>query len=409
MTRITAEFLNEPGLRLIISAFEAAGHRVLVVGGAVRNALLNEPVSDIDLATDARPDQVIDLAQSAGLRTVPTGISHGTVTVLAPNGDEWRGYEVTTFRRDIETDGRHATVAFSDNILNDARRRDFTINALYATGGGEVLDPVGGLMDIAARRLRFVGDARARITEDYLRILRFFRFHAWYGTPGGADRDALAACAELASGLARLSKERIGAEIRKLLSAPDPSDALVLMQGCGVLQAALPGASADLLPGLVQIERRHPFDAAAPNPDWVLRLAALGADDPRTALRLSNEVAAEIRDLIAARDWSLERTAYKSGKRTAGRLALLRLARGQDLPSDWTGIICRAPTSQFPLSASDLMPAITGPALGIALKAAEDHWIDGGFAATRDELRRIAQVAAQHARQAKQNGRMQKG
>ena len=255
MTRLRADFLCDPGLRRILDAFEAAGHRILLVGGAVRNALLGEPVSDIDLATDALPDQVIALAGRAGLRTVPTGIRHGTVTVLAPHDDGWRGHEVTTFRHDVETDGRHATVAFSDDLHEDAARRDFTINALYATGTGEVLDPMGGLPDLAARRLRFVGDPRARIAEDYLRILRFFRFHAWYGRPGRADAQAVAACAELAPGMSRLSRERIGAEMRKLLSAPDPGDALGLMQHCGVLQLALPGADAGLLPDLLRVER----------------------------------------------------------------------------------------------------------------------------------------------------------
>ena len=186
MTLQTVALPDDPALQQVLSALSAEGAQALVVGGAVRNALLGEPISDIDIATSARPAEPARLAKAAGLRTVPTGFDHGTITIIA----DGRGYEATTFRRDVETDGRHAVVAYSDSIEEDARRRDFTMNALYATADGRVLDPVGGLSDLAARKLRFVGDARARITEDYLRILRFFRFLAWYGRE--ADMQALA-------------------------------------------------------------------------------------------------------------------------------------------------------------------------------------------------------------------------
>ncbi|WP_374189447.1 CCA tRNA nucleotidyltransferase, partial [Paracoccus thiocyanatus] len=216
MTRLSAPFLDDPALKRVLAALAAQGAQALVVGGAVRNALLGEPASDVDISTSARPQDTVRLAQAAGLRSVPTGIEHGTVTVIA----DGRGFEVTSFRRDVETDGRRAVVAYSDRIEDDAQRRDFTMNALYATASGEVLDPVGGLPDLAARRLRFVGDPRARIAEDYLRILRFFRLLAWYGRE--ADLHALAACRELRQGLAGISRERIGHEMRKLLDAPRP-------------------------------------------------------------------------------------------------------------------------------------------------------------------------------------------
>ena len=236
--RLPKAIMGDPSLRRVLGAL--APHRALVVGGAVRNALLGEPVEDIDIATDARPGQVVDLARAAGLKPVPTGIEHGTVTVVA----DGRGFEVTTFRRDVETDGRRAVVAFSNRIEDDAARRDFTMNALYAEPSGEVLDPVGGLPDLSARRVRFVGDPDRRIIEDYLRILRFFRFHAHCGRPGAADAEALAACARHAGGLARISRERIGAEMRKLLSAEDPVEAVRLMEESGVLAQVLPGARA---------------------------------------------------------------------------------------------------------------------------------------------------------------------
>ncbi len=171
MTRLPAHVLDDAALIRVLDALQAQGDHAYLVGGAVRNALLGQPIDDIDIATDAQPDRVILLAQAAGLRAVPTGIDHGTVTLIA----DGRGFEVTTFRRDVDTDGRHAVVAFSTDLAQDAARRDFTMNALYAGCDGVVIDPMGGLPDLTARRLRFVGDPDARITEDYLRILRFFR------------------------------------------------------------------------------------------------------------------------------------------------------------------------------------------------------------------------------------------
>lgn len=386
MIRIEGEFLSSPGLQRLLSVLTDSGYQALIVGGAVRNALLDENVSDVDLSTDAVPERVAELAKGAGMKAVPTGIDHGTVTIVTPDDNRWRSFEVTTFRRDVETDGRHAVVSFSTAIEDDAQRRDFTMNALYATADGRVLDPIGGLPDLMARRLRFVGDARARITEDYLRILRFFRFHAWYGAPGTADPNAVAACAELAQGLDRISKERIGDEMRKLLSAPDPGDALRLMDETGVLQQILPGARIGLFNALLDVEDQ---------PDWVLRLATLQADDPRTALRLSNSTFENIAKLqqLAGGDDSLERVAYTYGTELARQLALYRLALGQNLSPDWAGRINHAHSQKLPIRAADLMPAMNGPALGIALRAADEHWIKTGFQASRDELLTVARTA----------------
>ena len=185
--RIEAPWLKAPGPARVMAALTRAGHRAYFVGGTVRNALMGLEPGDIDIATDALPERVMALARAAGLKPVPTGVAHGTVTVVA----DGQGIEVTTFRRDVETDGRRAVVAFSELIEHDAERRDFTMNALYATASGEVIDPLGGLPDLEARRVRFVGEPRDRIREDFLRILRFFRFHAWYGDPE-AERGAKA-------------------------------------------------------------------------------------------------------------------------------------------------------------------------------------------------------------------------
>ncbi|HMM07814.1 MAG TPA: CCA tRNA nucleotidyltransferase [Paracoccus solventivorans] len=378
-TRLPEAITGDAALRRVLAALAPA--RALIVGGAVRNALLGEPVSDIDIATDARPELVMERAAAAGLKPVPTGIDHGTVTVVA----DGRGFEVTSFRRDVATDGRRAEVAFSDRLEDDASRRDFTINALYADAEGEVIDPVGGLADLATRRLRFVGDPDQRIAEDYLRILRFFRFHAWYGRRGGADPAALAACARHAAGLSRISRERIGAEMRKLLSAPAPVEAVALMQAAGVLAQLLPGADAGGLSALEAVPDGAAGPGRCPGPrdisgqkmDWQLRLAALGAEDAAGALRLSRAEARVQEELRSA--LPLDEAAYRLGEARAVQLALLRASRGEGLRADWREQIGFAAAQVLPISAADLAGRLSGPALGRGLKAAEAAWIGSGF------------------------------
>lgn len=385
MMRLPADLLADPALARVLSAMQAAGARVWLVGGAVRNALLGEPVADIDLATDALPAEVTRLAEAAGLRAVPTGIEHGTVTVIA----DGRGFEVTTLRRDVETDGRHAVVTFTDDLAEDAARRDFTMNALYAAPSGEVIDPVGGLPDLAARRLRFVGEPEARIREDYLRILRFFRFLARYGRE--ADPAALAACAGLKPGLARIARERIGAEMRKLLAAPDPGPATALMAETGVLDLLLPGADPARLAALLEVERAE----AAP-PHWPRRLAALAGNDAAEALRLSKAEAraqAALRRALAA-GWSIDEAGFRLGAETATDLALLRAAEGHPLPQGWRGRIAQAAEAALPISAADL-PGLQGAAIGRALRAAETAWIASGFAMPAPALIDAARLAAE--------------
>ncbi|MGB3406471.1 MAG: CCA tRNA nucleotidyltransferase, partial [Jannaschia sp.] len=237
--KIEADWLTAAGTQAVMAMLSQAGHQALGVGGCVRNALLRRPVADVDIATDALPRQVMDLARTAGFGAIPTGIDHGTVTVVVAGAP----FEVTTFRRDVETDGRHAVVVFSRDVAEDAARRDFTMNALYARADGTVIDPLEGLADLRAGVVRFIGDPVERITEDYLRILRFFRFTAWYGDPAtGLQPEGLAACAEHADGLARISAERIGQEMCKLLGAADPAPAVAAMARAGILARVLPGA-----------------------------------------------------------------------------------------------------------------------------------------------------------------------
>ena len=374
--RITGDWLAQPGTQALCGALEAAGYRALFVGGCVRNALLGVSVADVDIATDARPETVTRLAEAAGLRVVPTGIEHGTVTVIAGGVP----HEVTTFRRDVETDGRRAVVAFADDVTEDAARRDFTMNALYADLWGNVIDPLGGLPDLLARRLRFVGDAHQRIREDYLRILRFFRFHAHYGDPGqGMDADALAASAELAEGVDGLSRERIGSEIRKLLAAPDPAAAVAAMAQAGVLARVLPGSDTRALAPLVHLEGDLP-------PRWQRRLAALGAQEVEDRLRLSRAdaaVIAALRDAVG-RGWSSAALGWKLGAEGGRDAVLLRAALLESpLPTDWQTDVARGAASVMPVTAIDLMPDLQGAALGARLKEIEARWLASDLRLTR--------------------------
>lgn len=367
--RVDGDWRTASATQAVCTALAARGNRVLFVGGCVRNALLDRPVSDVDIATDAPPDRTIALAEAAGLHPVPTGLAHGTITVVSDH----RPYEVTTFRRDVETTGRHAVVAFTKDVTDDARRRDFTMNALYATPAGEVVDPLGGLADLLARRVRFVGDPMERITEDYLRILRFFRIHAWYGDPaGGLDPDGLAACAELQDGLDRLSRERVGAELSKLLAANDPAPAVAAMAATGILARVLPGADATALAPLVHLEA-----TAGVAPDWRRRLSVLGGDPAWSeALRLSRADAKALAAIHAALadGHTPAAAAWRHGP-DAARDAFLILAAvtGGAVRPDLAAELARGAEAHPPIGSRDL--DLTGAALGAALRRAEAAWL----------------------------------
>ena len=377
--RVSGDWIDHPGTQALCLALEAAGCRALLVGGCVRNALLGAEVADIDIATDATPETVSKLANAAGFRVIPTGIDHGTVTVLA----QGKPHEVTTFRRDVETDGRHAVVTYSTQLEDDAARRDFTMNALYADRTGRVIDPLGGLADLTAHRVRFVGDPQARIREDYLRILRFFRFHAWYGDPaGGLDAEGLAACAGLAAGIAQLSRERLGAEMRKLLAAPDPAPAVASMALAGVLRHVLPGADPRALAPLVDLEAGMP-------PRWQRRLVAIGGEDASERLRLSKVETGtiqRIRDEIGSLS-SPAALGWKLGEDSATDTLLCRAALlGSALPTGWQAGIARGAATKVPVTAADLMPALQGPALGERLRAIETRWLASDLRLSKSQL-----------------------
>lgn len=376
--RVTDGWIRTAGLQQVLACLTGAGHRAYLVGGCVRNALLGLPVTDLDIATDARPDQVVALCADAGLRTVPTGIDHGTVTVVADKV----AYEVTTFRRDVETDGRRAKVRYSTAIEDDAARRDFTMNALYLDAGGTLIDPLCGIDDLRARRVRFVGLPADRIAEDYLRILRFFRFHALYGDPAaGLDAEGFAACAANLAGIDTLSRERVGNEMRKLLAAHDPAPAVAAMAASGVLAAVLPGADPRALAPLAHHE-------AGAEPNWLRRLAAIGGQDVTRALRLSRD---ETKGLTLLRDQigsgaGAGELGWRHGADLARDVILLRSAiLGAPAPDGWAAAAQKGANATLPVSAADL-PGLTGPTLGARLRQIEAAWIASGFELSREQL-----------------------
>ena len=373
-------FLTDPSAQKLCRALADAGHLALFVGGCVRNALLGLVPSDIDISTDATPDEVIRIIKDAGFRAIPTGVDHGTVTVVV----DGRTFEVTTFRRDVATDGRRAVVAFSTKIEDDARRRDFTMNAIYADPAGAVVDPLNGLPDLKAGRVRFIEDAGQRIREDYLRTLRFFRFHAYYSAPEqGWDAEALDGIAANLGGLETLSAERVGAEMVKLLSAPDPAPALAVMAQTGVLNAILPGADPVLVAPLVHLEQ-----IADVAPDPMARLAALGGEDVAARLRLSR---VDQRRLEAIRDHSTSPLGAKAighlvGKQAGFGAILLRAAMANAV-LDATSIdkVRAGAGTEFPVKASDL-PDLEGKALGERLAALKVDWLASDLAKSKNDL-----------------------
>jgi poly(A) polymerase len=386
--------LQTTGLKEVFAAIERAGGEARIVGGAVRNALLGEPVHEIDLATTLEPEATMEAARAAGLKAHPTGIDHGTVTIVSGHN----AFEVTTLRHDVQTHGRHATVAFTGDWQADAARRDFTMNALYASLDGDIHDPLGGISDVFNRIIRFAGDAETRIKEDYLRILRFFRFFAQYGN-GAPDAAGLAACRRLKGGLKQLSRERIGQEMKKLLLAKGAARAAGLMNEAGVSEALF-GRKLDdaMLQQLAEIDVHNGLA-----PDYPLRLAAslpLSAEALGESLRLPNaegRAIAALRDAMppapALRDNERKVVLYQTGAETFARAVRLAWAEYDAAPDDagWRGLLNLAeewPVPTLPVTGADLIAAglQPGPELGATLRRLEDWWVAGGFTATKEEL-----------------------
>ena len=406
-------WLTRPETTAVMDALAGAGGAdcARFVGGCVRNALLRKPVKDVDIATRLTPDQVIGAIEAAGLKAVPTGLAYGTITAVCGS----IAYEITTLRRDVETDGRHATVAFTDDWVVDAGRRDFRINALYADAEGRVFDPTGaGLTDLDAGAIVFVGDAQTRIGEDALRILRFFRFHAWYGR-GEADPQGLAACHTLAGLIDHLSAERVCKEFLTLMGADDPRGAVALMAQTGVLTRILPQTQGrSRFDALVEIETSLLF-----TDDPLLRLAALLPDDPAVGaataerLRLSNSQRDRLTKALTTTpplaSWmgprETRKAVYALGSQTFADRTLLAWA-GSKRPaaaSQWRALLPLGQSwtaPRLPITGEEVMAAgvPAGPLVGEVMREVERWWIDNDFISDKlsiiERLKAVAQGMA---------------
>ena len=399
-------WLVQPETAQVFDAITAGGGEARFVGGCVRNTLIGETVADIDIATTVLPEDVASRLKSAGIAAIPTGIAHGTVTAMCHG----KSFEITTLRRDVSTDGRRATVAFTTDWAEDAARRDFTFNALYATRDGEVIDLTGGLADLDARRVRFIGAASDRIAEDYLRIMRFFRFHARYGR-GELDRDGLAACAAARAGIATLSGERIHDELLKLLGADAPVPVLRQMAASGILAEILPG-ELDMarLERLAEIELKHLFRDG----DALLRLGALIAGGPPERrqelvrrLKMSNAEAERLaqmdrRDVkivcyLSIRE--VRRALYRLTPPVFRDIAMLGWASDARISNamQWRALLALADSwtrPEPPLTGHEIMAAgvPNGPEVGRVMAEVEDWWIDADF--TDDKFSAIERLKA---------------
>lgn len=400
-------WLQNAAVQRVFSLLNADGGEGRVVGGAVRNALMGAPISDVDFATTNTPQVVMERAAAAGIKAVPTGIDHGTVTLVI----DGRGFEVTTLRKDMETDGRRAKVSFGTDWQTDAERRDFTINALYVTVDGTVIDLVNGLPDIETKTLRFIGDAHQRIAEDYLRVLRFFRFFAYYGS-GRPDAEGLRASARAKDKLDTLSAERVWSEFRKLLSAPDPSRALLWMRTSGVLAAVLSETEKwgiDAIHGLIATEAALNWQ-----PDALLRLAAIIPPDSDRVellakrLRLSRAEGEVLLGFAKAPAVSpemagvaLDRLLYRHGKTGIVMRLKLALAAARVKAIDDNAEMMKAAKldallkranafqkPQLPVSGADLLALgiQPGPKVGELLAKVEAEWVDRNFIDDRAAL-----------------------
>ncbi len=377
-----AAWFQSPELKAVVAALGSGGEKPRIVGGAVRDGLLGLPVADVDLATILTPDDVINRLEGARIKAIPTGIDHGTVTAVS----DGKTFEITTLRRDVSTDGRRATVAFSTDWQEDAARRDFTINALYADPhNGEIFDYFGGLDDLKAGTVRFIGDATARIAEDHLRILRYFRFYARFGK-SVPDPKAITACEAAAKSLMALSRERIADELIKLLALPDPSESVRLMVKHKIFAAFLPEIAADAAARLERLLARE--KAVSLEPKAERRLSALLPDDRTTVeqvaarLKLSNKTRVELSERLAELNpvsTSAKTLGYRHGVAIATELFLLH---GEE--ADWRNGVealqhWRPPV--FPIKGGEIVSRglSAGPLVAKTLKAAEQQWIVEGF------------------------------
>ena len=382
LTLDAEKWRKKRGVKRLLRALGAEEGLTRYVGGAVRDELLGLPVNDVDLATRIPPDEVIRRLEKAKIKAVPTGIDHGTITAVS----DGHVFEVTTLRRDVSTDGRRATVAFTDDWKEDAARRDFTINALSADPlTGELFDYFGGLADLEARRVRFIGDALTRIAEDHLRILRFFRFHARFGE-GGPDAEGLEACTRRANDLMALSRERIAGELLRLLGLPDPAPTIRIMVERGIVAPVLPEIDIAGVDRLASLPPRE--TAAGVEPDGIRRLAALLpsgiAADVAARLRLSNAQRVRLECIEQSGDHHADdprALAYRIGIECAIDRLLLAPKLDSAVAAERIAILTAWQRPRLPVGGGDLVAAgiTAGPQVARMLKRIEERWIAEGF------------------------------
>jgi poly(A) polymerase len=391
-------WMSDPPTRRLFAALAAAGIAARFVGGCVRNAVLGRSIDDLDLAVDKPPETVMRALEAAQIKAVPTGIKHGTVTAIADS----RVFELTTLRRDVETDGRRAIVAFTDDWLEDAGRRDFTFNALYADPDGTLYDPFDGRADLAAGRVRFIGDPDMRIAEDRLRVLRFFRFHAWYGRPP-LDGAGYQACARNAAALGSLSGERVRKELLRTLEAPGAADALDAMREAGVLDHWLPeyAGSARLRALMAREDKAEGLRRLAAILPSAANAVAIGK-----RLKLSTQETLRL-DVMLAREPAIDvqggPRAWRAGiYRLGNGLYIDRLLLAIDAPGDWRPALAMARNwtpPELPVSGGDALKLglKPGPPIGRLIDAVERWWLEGDFTADRAaclaELEKLAEIA----------------
>ncbi|MBB4077167.1 poly(A) polymerase [Bartonella fuyuanensis] len=400
-------WLQQSDIQTLLRVLSLEGEEARIVGGAVRNQLLGKSINDIDIATTCLPQQIIARVEEAGFKAIPTGIAFGTITVIAHSCS----YEVTTLRSDLETDGRHAKVAFGRDWKKDAERRDFTINALYCDAAGNLYDDVGGMNDIASRTIRFIGVAENRIREDYLRILRFFRFFAWYGA-GRPDGQGLKACVRLKYGLKKLSSERIWAEMKKLLLASDPTRALLWMRQSRILSLIFPEAEKwgiDAIHALVKTEQALGWKV-----DPMLRLESLLPPDPLRLYEMAQRLRFSHKEIIRLKEWAgleiinqncsdhfVQKMIYFHGRQpvldqlslsvAASYFNALEKSDVSQKTEDYVRLYQLAQKWQipiFPINGNDLVRKgfTKGVLLGRKLKELEMTWVEGGFLMDRHTL-----------------------
>ena len=379
--RLENNWLNQSSSQFLPKIFSDYGHQALFVGGCVRNSILNMPVIDIDMATDALPETIIKISKEHNFKFIPTGLEHGTITLIIDN----ISYQITTFRSDITNDGRHAKVEFTTSLLLDASRRDFTINALYCDGYGKIIDPLNALDDLNNRVIKFIGDPNKRIAEDHLRILRFFRFQAIYGNKMlKIDLHALEACREHKAKLGTLSRERITSELHKLLLSDDPIRTMTKMIDTGVLNELIKNCKISSFISYIEAEKKYKIKI-----NWLGRLLSLHGTNIEEVLAFSRQELKMIKYTKRAikKNVPIFEFSYYNGMEYG--IIYLLLQHGSKktaLSKILINKVSAIMTKKFPVTAKDLMPRLKGKKLGDELKRLEIQWIKSDFTLNKNQL-----------------------